>query len=60
MALSDQEHRAMADEMAQLVSEKDALKAVRKTTNADFREQMAGIDKRLLELAEAMSKGEKA
>jgi hypothetical protein len=60
MALTDQEHRAMADEMAQLVSEKDALKATRKMANMDFRLQAQAIDKRLLALAEAMSKGEKA
>lgn len=60
MALTDQEHRLMADEMAQLISEKDALKAVRAQTNIDFRLQMKAIDKRLLEIAEAMSKGEKA
>lgn len=50
----------MADEMAQLVSEKDALKAVRAAANIEYRLQGKAIDKRLLELAEAMSKGEKA
>ena len=60
MALSDSEHRTMADEMAQLISEKDALKAVRAAANIDFRIQMKAIDARLLEIAEAMAKGEKA
>jgi len=60
MALSDSEHRTMADEMAQLISEKDALKAVRASANIDFRIQMKAIDARLLEIAEAMAKGEKA
>jgi hypothetical protein len=44
----------------QLVNERDALDATRKSVAVDYRLQIQAIDKRVLALAEAMSRGEKA